>query len=627
MNLFLLAWNLSERAKSVALAEMQRMIVIYPYLDLATLQYWGGKAFAISLCTADSVAKPRVYNYEHNGLITLYDGVPCDIRGEFRAYDARNLHKHWPKLTETLEGQFVIAQMSSNAISMEVITDPLGIYQVYYFNTGNTWLISNSVELISRICNNKDFDPLGISLYLGMGWASGDRTLRRDIAVIPGGERWSWNNNVSSPIKHTYFSRKYKSEYNKKALSKEEISSLAESLTSICKELNHYNSVIECPLTAGRDSRLMAALLINAGISAQYFSTGPRNSADVRTGNAIAQQFDLPHRSGDNVDTDDYAVLRHWDEASRCLLQRSDGMVTLAHIANALSPPKTIDKLHIHLYGVAGELARSSFFRSFPSFYFLPQSYDNVQRLLITRLMARRRELLLPTAIHVTEKYLKGIVTQAADEGFPPVDVENVFYTYERARRWGGTNFRQVNSFMDVFSPFCTRPFLIAGFSSSAQRRYADHVHYELFKMLNPKLSEIPFERAWRAQNLPMLWVQYINQLISSQITKQGRRIQRRLTTRTASTEIKSKRSQRKFWLETKLSDLRSLCLDQANSDLWFYINRGEFERITSTRGTAKERDNFQDVLFDIFSVFQYEALSHEHQLFQPDIKLVKECV
>ncbi len=154
-------------------------------------------------------------------------------------------------------------------------------------------------------------------------------------------------------------------------------------LSQICRGLSAYDSVIECPITAGRDSRLLAALLVRNGISAEYFSSGPLSSPDVTIGTAVAKRLNLPHRAGviphrapNEQELDNAAVLAQWATASRRLLGQTDGMVTLANIANAIGHPQQIDRLRIHLYGIGGEIARPFYLKDRRFYYLFEHSAE-----------------------------------------------------------------------------------------------------------------------------------------------------------------------------------------------------------------------------------------------------------
>ena len=69
-----------------------------------------------------------------------------------------------------LERQFVVVREANNPPCIELLTDFLGMEQAYYFHQGKMWLVSNSVRLLAQICKSSALDPLGISLFLTVGW-------------------------------------------------------------------------------------------------------------------------------------------------------------------------------------------------------------------------------------------------------------------------------------------------------------------------------------------------------------------------------------------------------------------------------------------------------------------------
>jgi asparagine synthase (glutamine-hydrolysing) len=277
VNLYVVGWNLPEELSTVALAELRQMTEVYPQLDPKTTWHFGkGEgAFAASVHTATQAAAPRRYVWQSEEQVTIYDGCPVDRTGSFPAHDAETLSSHWDRLPEVLEGQFAVVRLTGDPPGIELLIDWLGVAQVYYVHHGNMWLVSNSVGLISRIVDASAWDPLGVSLFLSVGFVGGDRTLRRDVRVIPGGEHWQWQQDSIEPRRQAYYP------VSKPASQREEptplarhLEQLADQLTGICRNLGQRFGELECPLTGGRDSRLLAALLISGGIPAKYFTGG-----------------------------------------------------------------------------------------------------------------------------------------------------------------------------------------------------------------------------------------------------------------------------------------------------------------------------------------------------------------
>ena len=163
---------------------------------------------------------------------------------------------------------------------------------------------------------------------------------------------------------------------------------------------------------------------------------------------------------------------------------------------------------------------------------------------------------------------------------------------------------------MDVFSPFCTRAFVGAAFSIPAIRRYAHHVHYQLLSSLAPELHSFPFEKTWPPQEPIINFCRFLYHICCHTV---GHKIKQQRLTEARKSRAKLRNSPRIYhralWLEAKNTYLRELCLDQADSSLWDFVDRSKFERITSIRTDPSERRQHLQELFDVATLFQY-ALS-----------------
>ena len=130
MNLFVVAWELSQNVKERIPGALSSMCPVFPYLDFDTFYSAGDRAFVAGIHSANDVIKPRCYVHQTSKETLLFDGVPIDASGEIQALDAKQLARHWPALPDVLEGQFCIARVGSNPDSIEVMVDALGMYQL-----------------------------------------------------------------------------------------------------------------------------------------------------------------------------------------------------------------------------------------------------------------------------------------------------------------------------------------------------------------------------------------------------------------------------------------------------------------------------------------------------------------
>jgi asparagine synthase (glutamine-hydrolysing) len=585
------------------------MCDVFPHLDVNTYYSSEGRAFVAGIHTANDLIKPRCYVHKSNAETLLFDGVAIDTSAKFRAFDAKQLARHWATLPDVLEGQFCVARVLSNPDSIEVMVDALGMYQLYYINMPDGVLLSNSVELINRISGDCSLDIIGATYFLGLGWVAGDRTLRNGVRVIQPGEIWRWQTDCSEPQRKTYFHLGDYSSLQKQDFSTTEAKSLAQELSSIVSGLSAYEAVVECPITAGRDSRLLTALITHNSIRANYFTTGPVSSPDVIVGSRIASVLDLPHHVGGSEILGDDSILPQWDAASQRLLRQTDGMVTLAHAGNALHPEQ-IDRFNIELYGAAGEIARPFFPKNNPLYYIFKHRPAYFNDKIIKSVITPREGLLHADVGESARKYVRDFTRDAIDMGFSTKDLGAVFYTLERARRWAGTHMRTITSYIDVFVPLATRPYVKAAFSVPAYQRYSERIPKELLHYLAPELDSISFDHPWRPQTAYGQLMEYYLRRYHYSIPGRAVRKLYRIATNTKyrPKHTGSKSDLRSQLIEARLNDFRSLCLDQTDTPLWELVNRKKLESLLSTSTGAQERRRNMDVLYDIFTLFQYTS-------------------
>src|SRR5262249_5435334 len=144
--------------------------------------------------------------------------------------------------------------------SVEVITDPVGMEQVYYARLEGGWLIANSVTFLLRIIGGQPIDTRAASFFLCQSWVAEDRTLREAIRVIPAGQHWTWRHGDKVPDTREYFGIRDLSEHRRV-----ELGDLRSALTAQVQALSKSSGMLECPITAGKDSRLLTALVLQTG--------------------------------------------------------------------------------------------------------------------------------------------------------------------------------------------------------------------------------------------------------------------------------------------------------------------------------------------------------------------------
>lgn len=564
MNLFIIGWHISSKIQHIVLDQLAETSKSYPSLDSSKL--WSCKFESGSIFGYIPESQPFVNSnvFYDQDTVVFYDGVIVNYQNTFNTQNARELNDHWGEIFSVLEGKFVAIKISIHPLKIEVVNDYLGLYQVYYWNRGKTWLISNSVSLIQKVINSTSFDSLGVNLFLCLGWTGHDRTLCSGVKVIPSAQHWQFDINLPVPKQKNYSEQKTYSENN---LKYPNIELLLSRLIGMCEILPTNFRRIRCGLTGGLDTRLLLTILTLAEINAEYFTYGHPDSYDATIAKAIAQNMTLDHQIVTVIERE---IVEMWDTISLSLMKQSDGMVNLMYAPDliAIAKLENSQDTSIYLGGGGGEIVRGNYCDA--AFLMGRHGYEkNMIQKYLTNQTFKFKTIAKTEGQFLVKQYLNEFVQNCFNDGIPPADILDFFYTQERMRRWLGNQVRSKNS----FELFCTRPLLEVALGMSAQRRYTSPIHYEIIRKI-PSLHQLPFNnQTWRSQNV------LINLL--------GSYLQKKIKIKTTSKNaINSNPAFNRYNLLTYSQNhlflkLRSFCLDNEQSHVWDFVSRELFEETT----------------------------------------------
>ncbi|MEO6823926.1 MAG: hypothetical protein ABI167_04220 [Nitrosospira sp.] len=573
-----------------ALISLRRMTSVYPILDPTSLcEVAGSRVFAAIMHEKLDGSMLRCV-YRTAVEICFYDGCLVGPSGRFTP---RELSAHWGEVGTTIEGQFSAVRANLETPRLEVRVDFLGMGQVYYWTSVGRWLLSNSVELIARTIQSTDLDPVGMSLALSLGSVSGDRTLHRSVRVLPAAAHWHWEGVNNDPMKICdYPENRFWDRPRTFSFERSEAVQLEEKLDGICAELSKQRGVLECPITGGRDSRALVGLMIKGRISTRYYTDAfPGSEEDVSIGQQIAQRLNLPYQVASK---DIERLSQEWSNMVERLVRQNDGMVSLWQIGDVLWTPRPEGSPSIRLWGIGGEIARGHYDN--PIWHYGLKTASFAKRFLSGKLL-ERSALITHESVAIAAKFLEQWVDQKLDEGCPIADILDVFYTFERVRRWAASNARKVRPWVDVFSPFCTRPFVEAAFGLAPSLRFSEPIHYQLLR-LNPELHRVPFStEPWRSQNsnlgmLHMIW---------------RKKIRRAHPSRNMGISYQT------LLLERNLKEVRDFCRSRHNSCVWNYVRRPQFESLLDINTPSETRQKQLPLMLQILTLLYYEQLLNRH--------------
>lgn len=547
-------------------------------LDFSTL--WQARSrsratMAVGVHHAAHAIGRRRYIAADSAHAVMFNGLPVDGSGRFCAYDATELDRNWFSLPSVLEGQFCVVRIDFVADGVEVLTDPLGIVQVFCGTRGGATVVSSSESVVASVLELDALDPLAISSFVALGWAVERRTFHRGVRMLAGGS-------VHEVGAHGVHSRQHfgSATVVRRRSGNAGGSELPRALVHLSAEAARAGGPVRCALTAGRDTRVLAALLRCGSIPAVYYTGGDPGSMDFVIAGELAERFDLPHQvepSSDPAGAGMTAAIR--------FIRQNDGLASLVQLVDYIDLDRPIAELSITFWGVGGEIGRagSGLLSNVAPNLPVASRVTAVQRRLL-RLKLDDAGLLTPEGAERVTGFLDRFVDERRREGWPVREIPDAFYAFERVSSWGATGPRRAAGAGDLFSPYCTRPFVDYCFSLTPARRYLEAPHRRLLEALAPELLEPRFEQPFRPQYPALTGLLATRQLWRGMRSRQRHGV-------TAGPDSPVPPSFLDRWLQSHVADLQSAA-DKVPALVWQLIDRARFSatlRSETDRATARD--------------------------------------
>lgn len=527
---------------------------------------------AVGVHTTAEAAAPRKYVHADERATTFFSGLPVDPTGSVQAHRAARLADSWEDLPDRLEGRFCLVRIPAAGDRLDLLLDPLGLEQVFVADVDGTTLVANNLRLLERAAGLSGLDPLGLSLLLTIGWAAGDRTLRAGVRVLPGGRRTSFGTDHRREPSSVHFPTADLATHQSRRLRPEVARRLADDLVAGARALGRGFERLDCPLTGGLDSRLVAAVALAAGGETGFYTIGTEDSSDVVTARALTEALGLAHRV---VLASDDAVVGTWRDSVRRHLAATDGLVSLKDRGTGPVPTR---HLGVHLHGFGGEIARS--------FYAGPKQVIELRRpravdALTDGWVSTHGGIVSPVARERARDHVRTWVRDWRERGVREQDLPDLFYAFARMPRVAGANLRRRQDRADEVPLLCSRAFVETAFSLRALSRCCEPLHHELTRLLSPQLHALPLSRPqqWRPQSPTVL-------LAQTAVRRARRRVGRSPGPAPTGTLGLSKDR----WVEACLDDIRTVCLDVTDPVFVEAVDRSTLERLLAPSTPAAHR-------------------------------------
>ena len=401
------------------------------------------------------------YSHVDGDRVTVWSGRPFVWTGETEA-DGRVP----PDLSGDLDGRYTVVEFDGE---LKARTDRLGAYPLYETEHDGVRYVSNNAEVLRSIRGTRELDLQAVAGLLGGGWP------------LHGDPMWEGIRRLNRPDPVPTETREF--DPDRAAVR------LVAATRALADWPGRPNIV---PVTGGRDSRLVLAAALAAGIDFETRTGGEPGHPDVEIGRRLAEAAGVPWRT---LEHDPHgSVAGDWRRAAELLDLTASGTASLADAAGFPFGPRP-GPLWLWHTGQGGEVARS---------YYGLGGGDLTEQIYraFTGRRPGRSELLNDDGRTIVRAQIAEFVKRALDTGHGREDVPDLFYLHRRMGTWAGPTHGAVEYVRDTTSPLWSRRVIDDMLAVPAADRAREVFHLEVLERLAPQLVDIPFEdgRPWPAR-------------------------------------------------------------------------------------------------------------------------------
>jgi hypothetical protein len=474
VNLFVVGWG-SGADVADAEAALRRLLEKLPFFPGRPVESWSADAAAAAWVRHDELP----YAAEKDGSLALFSGRPFRWADEDAAdgrapADAR-FFLDQPDLATTLDGRFVSVVCRDTERTLELTTDPVGAYPVYEATVNGTRWVSNSAAALRELTGDRGFRLDSLAGLLGGGWP------------LDGHPMWAGIERVE-PVRSSE-----PAGVPGRGLDAEAAARRLKAATAALADWPGRPNVV--PVTGGRDSRLVLAAALAAGVEFEGVTGGAPEEPDVRIGRELCAAAGVPHSL---LPADPHGNM--WSDhrrAAEVVRLTAGGTATLADAAGFPLGPRD-GELPLWHSGQGGEIGRA--------YYGHGDARDaaGLAARLYEAFTARRphrRELLSDAGREVVERQLRTWVDAQLERGVDGADVPDVFYVDQRMARWAAPTHGCVEYVRDTTSPLWSRRVIADLLAPAASDRASAAYHRRVLARLAPQLASIELAggRSWDA--------------------------------------------------------------------------------------------------------------------------------
>ena len=195
-----------------------------------------------------------------------------------------------------INGRFSGLIIDQRTDTIHLFNDRFGLNRIYIHESGpGLYFSSEAKSLLAVLPEARHIDQRGLAEFFSVGCVMQNRTLFRDVALLPPGSCWSLGR-TGAIRKATYFDRRIWEEQEPMSAA-EYGRQLSDVFGQVAPKYARGNAPVGMSLTGGLDSRMILAWIgATKGTLPCYTFGGPyRDCADLRIARKLAQVCGQPH--------------------------------------------------------------------------------------------------------------------------------------------------------------------------------------------------------------------------------------------------------------------------------------------------------------------------------------------
>lgn len=374
-----------------------------------------------------------------------------------------------------LAAPFVLGVVDEVAERLELFTDSVGLGRLFQVRTPDGWVWSNRPV---AACLFADLpvraNAEGWQYAAGCGWFMGDTTPYSGVQVVPGAT-------------HIAVDRRRRMVTRIDATSiwsgSTRVEETAEALRGVARSIGRlWPGTPTVDLSGGRDSRVVAAAFLSAGVDVRLNSYGAE--APVAEELVAALPFEVEHVvKQPQVVAVGSPMLPAVVDRVRRWHRYSEGLRPASYLFHG-PPDDLVGVDHLAIGGAGGEVAHGHFYPR--DVLTLGADIEVFTQRLLARLVPASGPA--EAAREAVRAQIQRVLREATDGGLDDARMLDHFYIVERLRRWGTTGERS-----GVVSPLLVPAFMRGAFGLTTRERLGNELHLALLRELVPQWADIPF--------------------------------------------------------------------------------------------------------------------------------------